>query len=52
MDGPCAKPIYVEYVRSFNFPVGEMHIQLPEEVLSRKFVDINYSFSGRWVVSI
>jgi ribose-phosphate pyrophosphokinase len=33
-------------VRSFNFPVGEMHVQLSQEVLNEKLVDLQYNFSG------
>lgn len=32
MNGPCERPLTLDDVRSFNFPVGEMHIQLPEFV--------------------
>lgn len=46
MNGPCERPLTLDDVRSFNFPVGEMHIQLPENILTRNFVDITYEYSG------
>jgi ribose-phosphate pyrophosphokinase len=45
MNGPCERPLTLDDVRSFNFPVGEMHIQLPENILTRNFVDITYEYS-------